>query len=114
MADFRGRWTRAMRGDKLEKNQAGQGEEKTKPSADQRPVSHTRSLMAWKGFREWWDIHVLFPRGVGEVWGWGWRDPVSRAQRGSVGGFLWSPVCLKPQEVWRCPYKPTQHIREEQ
>ena len=54
---------------------AGQGEEKTKPSADQRPVSHTRSLMAWKGFREWWDVHVLFPRAVGEVWGVGMERP---------------------------------------
>lgn len=66
MANFRGRWTRAMGGDKLEKNQAGQGEERAKPSADQRSVSPTR--MAWKGLRGWWDIHVLFPRAVGEVW----------------------------------------------
>ena len=78
-----------MGGDKLENNQAGQGEQKAKPSADQRSVSPTRSLMAWKGFRGWWDIHVLFPRAVGEVWGVEMEGPSEWSPKRE---YRWFPV----------------------
>ena len=117
VADFRGRWTRAMGGNKLEKNLSTlQGRVKRRQSQVQ-----TRGQLVTPD--HWWPkasgndgtSMSFFWELLGRYGGWGWRDPVSGAQRGSIGGFLWRLVCLKPQEAWRYPYKPsTQHIREDQ
>lgn len=88
------------------KERQGRGEEKDKASVGPEQLSHTRSPEYLKGFREWWDVHVLFQELLGRKWGWGGGTRQQSLKR-SVGGFLWSPVPLNPRRSGDVPNKPS-------
>lgn len=83
------------------KRQAGQGEE-DQSQVQTRGRVVTPDHVAWKGFREWWDVHVPFQELLGR-YGVGIEGPSEQSPKRECRWFpMESSVPQTPREVWRC------------